>query len=59
MRHETSVVAFVFGDVISAASNTYNLSLGKPSKNYCKKIAPKEKKFGNFYLLLYLEEIWF
>ena len=24
-----------------------------------KKYAPKEKKFGNFYLLLYLEEIWF
>ena len=44
MRHEASVVAFVFGDVISAASNTYNLSLGKPSKNYCKKICTKREK---------------
>lgn len=34
-------------------------SLGKPSAKNAKKIVPKEKKFGNFYLLLYLEEIWF
>ena len=30
-----------------------------PQQKMQKKIAPKEKKFGNFYLLLYLEEIWF
>ena len=44
MRHKASVVAFVLGDVIYAASNTHNLSLGKPSKNYCKKICTKGEK---------------